>query len=191
MLLYRVFRYSDTAKPGTSGHPLFLVRPQTTGRWDNTAHFDAWYLSRNAECAVGETFGDLNVWRDATFTHVFPGGTRSALGIFEAPDTLAVLDLDDAQNLLDRHLRPTQVAIRNRPATQDIALRVFNETRSGGARKWDGLSWWSTRWPQWNPICLWAPPGDTPPFTLKAAELLTPSHPAVVDAAQTLAKQIL
>lgn len=191
MLLYRVFRYSDKAKPGTSGHPLFLYKPQGSGRWDNPAHYDTWYVARHAECAIGETFGNLDKWREATFTEVFPGDTRKVLATFEAPDDLAILDLDDPQNLLDWHLRPTQVAVRNRPATQGVALRIFEDKKFDGTRKWDGISWWSTRWPQWNPICLWVPPGELPPLTLKNIDYLTVNHPAVTDAAKTLAKEIV
>ena len=190
MLLYRVFRYRSTAKPGESGHPLFVFKPQTSGRWDNPGEYDTWYLARAPECAVGETFGDLRVWREATFSTLFPDDTRRVLGTFEVPDTIALLDLDDARNLFDRHLRPTQIAIRNRPATQSIALEAFREKNADGTRKWAGLSWWSTRWPAWTPICLWASPTDTPPHTLVDIQDLTTSHPAVADAARTLAKPL-
>ncbi len=189
MLLYRVFRHLATARSGESGHPMYLHKPQGMGRWDNPTAYDAWYLSRDQQGAVGETLGDLPRWRESVFPVSSPAGGRLALGVYEIPDGTELLDLDDARTLLDRSLRPTQVVIRNRSATQDIALRAFRETRADGTRKWVGISWWSVRWPQWKPICLWVPPGEKPPHKLHRVERLDMSHPAVIDAAKTLAKK--
>lgn len=190
MLLYRVFRHLPGAKEHEPGHPLYLHRPQGQGRWDNDDLYGAWYLARNAECAVGETLGDHATWRPSSFDVRVPAGGRFALGVYQVRDTIALLDLNNSQNLWDRGLNPTQIAIRNRSATQDIARSIFCEKRSNGIRKWDGISWWSTRWPHWNPICLWVLNGESPELQLLHVDALRLDHPAVVDAAQTLAKPI-
>lgn len=53
VLVHRVFPYSPDAAAGEPGHPLYLHRPQRAGRIDSP-DYDAWYLSRQPEEAVGE-----------------------------------------------------------------------------------------------------------------------------------------
>ena len=185
MLLYRVFGYLPSAKQGEPGHPRHVNRPQIHGRLDNPTEYDCWYLARDMAGAVGEAFGNQGVWTESMFPAPWLPGGRRALGVFEVPDDIAVLDLDDAQNLADRGLRPTQVVIRNLPVTQGWALRIFQETTADGARKWDGVKWWSFQRPQWEVYGLWngAPVCvDVQPLDL--------AHPAVVDAAKTLARPL-
>ena len=183
MLLYRVFPYLATAAPGTSGHPLYLRKPQGRGRLDNPSEYDCWYLAAEPSGAVGEVFGQLAEWTEAMFPFPLTPGARKALGIFQIPDDTPILDLDDAQNLLDRGLRPTQVIERNRPVTQGWALRIFRETDGTGARRWDGVRWWSYQRPQWRIYGLW---GLTPERV--RIEELQLDHPAVVDAAKALGR---
>lgn len=190
MILYRVFPHLSTARRGTPGHPHYLHRPQGKGRLDNPGDYDLWYFAVVPEGAIGEVFGDLTAWVDGMFDVPFLPGARRALGRYELPDDLDILELDDAQALLDRGLRPTQVVGRNRAVSQTWALRIFREQTHDGSRKWAGVRWWSFQRPQWPVIGLWVPPGELPAHRVVGVEALDLSHPAVADAARTLAKNI-
>lgn len=191
MLLYRVFPHLPSAGAGESGDAMYLHRPQGQGRLDNPDRYDTWYFGQTPETAVGESFANLTVWRSAMFAFpALPGASR-ALGIFELQDDARILDLDDANALRDRALRPTQVIARNRPVTQGWARSIFDERAADGSRKWDGIRWWSYHRPHWTVIALWNPPGEQPVFSCVDVEPLTLTHPAVVDAARSLGKQIV
>ena len=155
MLLYRVFPSLDSAGEGEPGHPSYIHKPQGKGRLDNPGDYTCWYLSGESSGAVGEVFGDLTSWVDDMFEVPFLAGARRALGTYFIPDDTPLLDLDDAKNLLDRGLRPTQVIIRNRPATQAWALAIFKEANADGSRKWQGVRWWSYQRPSWQIYGLW------------------------------------
>lgn len=186
MLLYRTFAYLDTAKPGESGHADYLHRPQGRHRLDNPLQYDVWYLADSPSGAVGETFGDLPRWKASMLPVPAVRGSVRALGTYEIPDNLALLDLDDGHNLAARGLRPTQVVTRVRPVTQAWALRVFDERDAAtGERLWAGVRWWSYHRPTWPIYGVW---GCTP-VNVDVQEL-TMSHPAVRDAARHLTKPI-
>jgi len=187
MLISRIFPYLPSATHGRPGHPAHLYKGQGGGRLDNPSHYHVWYLSDDPCGAIGETFGNLDTWSNAMFS--FPGliGSRRALATYTLPDGLSILDLDDARNLLDRGMRPTQVVERNRSATQSWALRIFNERNDAGQRMWQGVSWWSLHRPQWKLMGLW---GSITPSVVSVEQLDT-KHPAVVDAANTLRKVII
>jgi hypothetical protein len=116
VLVYRIFAYDPVASVGQHGHPEYLYKPQGKGRLDNPQHYDSWYVALTPEAAVGEVFGDITVWGQDMFELPAFAGSRRALGVFELPDEISLLDLDDAPALLDRGLRPTQVIARNRAA---------------------------------------------------------------------------
>jgi len=190
VLLYRVFHYLPGAARGASGSPTYLHRPQGKGRWDNATVYDLWYLATSAEAAVGETFGDVSAWGPTMFPTPNPPGSRKALAVFSVPDSLALVDLDDASTLVGLSMRPTQVIIRNRPYTQDLALRIYREQTAAGQRKWDGIRWWSFHRATWSLVALWAPVGTMPPITLERVEQLDSAHAAVRDAARSLARTL-
>jgi RES domain len=176
VLLYRVFPHLRGAAAGEPGHALYVPR-QGKGRWDNPALYRCFYLATSAEAAVGETFANLTEWTPAML--IVPGlpGSERQLGTYRVDEeTNPLLDLDDPQALIDRGMRPTHVVVRNRPRTQGIAARIFDEG------KWAGIQWWSCHRPQWTAVCLWA---DT--LTVARVDPL-PGHPAVDDAARSLAK---
>jgi len=185
VLLYRVFPYLAAAAPGEPGHPGYVHGPQGKGRLDNSSEYACWYLSAEASGAIGEVFADLGRWTPKMFDVPFLVGGERALGAYEIPDDSRVLDLDDAQHLLERGLRPTQVIERNRPATQTWALKIFDERDADGSRRWDGVRWWSYHRPQWRIFGLW---GVTPANV--AVEALDLDHPAVQDAARALSKPL-
>lgn len=185
MILYRVFPHLDTAKPGESGSGTYLHRPQGGNRLDNPNDYDAWYFGLTPEAAVGEVFGDLGQWRDSMLQLPSLKGSRKVLGIYEVDDTIAVLDMDDAKVLLDRHLRPTQVVARNYAVTQGWGLDIFNEGR------WTGVRWWSFQRPHWTVFCLWEPVGGPCPARYVDHEDLDLSHRSIVDAARSLERPII
>lgn len=190
MIVYRVFACDPKAAAGQSGHPDYLYRPQGRGRVDNPGLYDAWYFATAPEAAIGEVRGDIPIWSDEMFqTPYLPGG-RLALGEFQLPDDLPILDLDDAQALLDHGLRPTQVIARNRPVTQAWAARIFAERNSAGSRRWAGIRWWSFQRPHWTVLALWVGRGESVRHEFQRATPLRVTDPAVQDAAASLGRPI-
>jgi hypothetical protein len=187
MLVYRVFPHLASAAVGAAGHPQYLHRGQGGGRLDNPGHYLVWYLACSPSGAVGEAFADLDTWSDTMFAYPKLAGSRRALATYAIPDDLALLDLDDAKNLLDRGLRPTQVVERNRSATQVWALKIFRERNDRSSQMWNGVKWWSIHRPQWEIIGYW---GTAAP-TVVNVERLTTSHSALIDAARALSKPIV
>ena len=191
MLVYRVFPFDPAAAAGTPGHPDYLHKPQGKARLDNPQHYETWYFAATPEAAVGEVFGDISVWGDDMFEYPALPDARRTLGVFELPDSLNLLDLDDARALLDRGIRPTQVIARNRSATQGWALKIFGESSDTGQRRWDGVRWWSFHRPHWTVFGLWSARGEPPHHRFVNTDPLHVAHPAVVDAARTLAKTFI
>lgn len=189
MLVYRVFFYNPTAKPGQSGHPEYLHKPQGRGRWDNADLYDSWYLAKSPEGAIGETFGDLDRWTPGMFTTGMVD-LRRTLATFSVPDDLAVFDFDDPTNLQRISMRPSEVVIRNRPALQRRAAVLFDETNSDGSRAWQALQWWSYHHPRWTNLMLWSTGPAPAPLILKDVTDLTIATPAVVDAADVLRRPL-
>jgi hypothetical protein len=118
MLLYRVFPYLSGASAGQPGHPLYIHPAHGTGRFDNRSHYLAWYMAAEAVSAVGESFAHLSSWGDEMVEFPQIPGSRKALGIYDLPDDLRYVDLDDPQRLVDLGVRPSQAIARNRPYTQ-------------------------------------------------------------------------
>ena len=186
MILYRVFPYVDGADLDDPGSPTYLHRPQGRNRLDNPKVFDTWYFGLTPEAAVGEVFGDLAEWSDEMFLLPALPDSWKSMGLYEIDEeAMPLLDLDDAQNLLVRGLRPTQVVARNRPATQSWGLRIYNEG------VWAGVRWWSFQRPHWTIICLWVPVGDPCPAMALDVEHIDINHRYVTSAAHSLGKPIV
>jgi hypothetical protein len=187
MLYYRIFPFHASAIPGQPGHATYLYKPQGPGRLDNPRYYEVWYLAADMSGAVGEVFGDLPTWSDAMFDFPKIPGSRKAIGVFELPDDLPILDLDDARNLLDRGLRPTQVVERNRSASQSWALKIWQECApASGDPTWHGVRWWSFHRPQWRVLGVW---GHSP--ICRDVQVLSVDHVAVRDAASQLRKRVM
>jgi hypothetical protein len=185
MLLYRVSPYQPGSEDGAPGSPTYLHKPQRDGRIDNPIYYNVWYLSLTAAGAVGETFASHPKWPDELFDFGTSSDTRFALHTFKLSDACRVLDLDDAHNLAERVLRPTQIVTLNRSVTQGWALRIWNEL-AGDRRRWDGVRWWSRHSAEWPIIALWT---GTP--THVDTEDLSTKHKAVVEAASVLNRSII
>lgn len=192
MLVYRVFPYLSTASDaGVQGHPMHLHKPQGHGRWDNPLSYDTWYFAKAPECAVGETFGNLTEWSDDMFDFPIVPGSRRTLGVFDLPDDLPVIDLDDAKMLLDRGIRPSKVVSPNRSHTQAMALSINDEFHAHGPRMWSGIQWWSSWRSHWEVVVAFVQAGDDLPHELVKIEHLDITHPAVVVAAHTLRRAVV
>jgi RES domain-containing protein len=179
VLLYRVFPYLSSAAANHPGHPLYVHPAQGSGRFDNPSLYLAWYLTAEASSAVGESFADISVWSEHMFEFPHIPSSRRALGIYELPDGLPYVDLDDPQRLLELGIRPSQVVERNRPFTQALAARIYS------MGDYNGIRWWSFHRPQWRVYCLW----EIDPHVVQVEPLST-GHIAMLDAAETLTKAI-
>ncbi|MBY6366918.1 RES family NAD+ phosphorylase [Rhodococcoides corynebacterioides] len=182
MLLYRIAPYSSAAADSSQpGHPSYLHKPaQGYGRVDNAGIYDVWYLSRTEAGAVGEVFARYTEWQEVMFDFRAIAGARYALHTYSVHDDCKIIDLDDAQALVDVGLRPTQVVTRNRTVTQRWAQKLYNQTTMTGMA-WDGVQWWSRHHSDWPVLGLWR----TAPTYVRTSEL-SMAHSAVVDAAGTL-----
>ncbi len=137
-------------------------------------------MAHEPPSAVGEVFANVATWRDEMFPFPQIPGAQRALGVYRLADDVPYVDLDDAQTLVERKMRPSQVIAHNRPYTQGKALEVYQE------KKWNGIRWWSFHRPQWRVWCLW----DIDPECEEVQDLDV-SHVAVRDVASTLAKPIV
>lgn len=181
MLVYRVFPYLPAARPGEPGHPLYQHRPQRGGRIDHP-DYHVWYLSRQPEAAVGETFGNLAVWDRSMFSFPLLPGSQRALGVFRLPDDLRLLDLDDPRVLVELGLRPTQIVTRNLAVTQQWGHRIWSQRdpHDPSLRRWQAITWWSYHRPTWEVLGCWL----TPEFD--HVEEIDLGHVAVREAAAAL-----
>ncbi|WP_110590199.1 RES domain-containing protein [Microbacterium suaedae] len=185
MQAYRVFFFDPHAGEGDPGHASYLHRPQGASRWDNPDLYDAWYVAATPEAAVGETFGMLETWRPEMFSTDYPN-MRRALATFELSDDASLFDFDNAQNLVDITMRPSDVVVRTRAATQRRAASLFEARRDDGEPRWDGVSWWSYYDPSWRVFALWATASRRAPLTLVEVEDLDIDQLAVVSAAGSI-----
>lgn len=190
MLGFRVFGFDPRARPGTSGHPDYLHRPQGQGRWDNPVSYDTWYLATSAAGAIAEAFGNLSVFSEQMFDTPYLAGGRRALAVFSLPDDLRILDLDDAANLLALTMRPSQVVIRNLAYTQVRAQEIFDARDTAGARDWAGVGWWSFHRPVWHNLAIFVEPGTAAPLTLLRVDELSLDSPWVAEAQRELARDV-
>ncbi len=148
MRLYRVFAWAASAAGRRPGGPLFVPRDrQGAGRHDAPEKYGAWYCAREAVAAVGEAiqFARGQSIENADFARA--GGRVLALLELELDEQARLVDLDDAAELVERSIRPSQVATGRRSVTQRIGSRVFDEGATG-------FSWWSTLEAEWTNVTL-------------------------------------
>jgi hypothetical protein len=133
--------------------------------------------------AVAERFGTFAEWGDWLLEH--PRGFDAQLVTFDLAEDRPVLDLDDAQTLLERSLRPSRMVTRDRQATQAWASAVHHEQR------WAGITWWSYYDPDWASGGLWCAPGEgaIPGLVVVAVESLGADHPAVIEAGRSMLRR--
>ncbi len=180
MLFYRVLPYLADARPHTPGHPLFIP-PGGAGRVDNPGRYDTLYVGDTAAGAVAEAFGWAGRWDGGLLRGLptLPGSVRAVVS-YEAPDTVAVCDLDDAERLVEFGLRPSRVVSRDRVLTQASAARIYQ------MRAFAGVRWWSYYDPRWGSFGLW----DAEPLRVVEVSALTLDHAALVEAAGVLLRPL-
>lgn len=180
MLVYRVFPHLPAASAGEPGHASYVHPDQGAGRWDNPNLYEAFYCATSAEAAIGESFAHISAWSVAMLRFPQLPGSVRALGTYRIDEEAhPLLDFDDPRALHDRGLRPTQVVVRNRPATQRIGADVYREGI------WSGIRWWSMHRPQWTLLVLF----DSGVIEGVSVEGLA-GHPALLDAGARLAKVV-
>lgn len=162
------------------GHPLWFPRElQGAARHDNPDLYGAMYVSEEPLAAVAELIAHLRGQRldDADLERE---GIRLALVSLDATVDGRLWDLDDPRVLVERDLRPSQVATRLREPTRRQAAELFR------ARPWrDGLRWWSTLEASWIHVTLFD--RAAPRLAVATApDALHRTHPVVLEAAAAL-----
>jgi len=178
-MLYRLFPHAPGARSHDEWGPLHVARAyQGWGRHDNPDAYGALYLSREPAAAVAERLRRL-LGRELSEARLHPGGRTLALAEIDESELGPLPDLDDPAELLERGLRPSMVASRERDRTQPIALAAFEEGH-------DGLAWWSTVEASWTNVTLFAERA-LPKLSLAAdPQPLSMEHPAVAEAVEAL-----
>ncbi len=152
------------------------------GRWDNSDLYDSWYFSRSQVGAVAESFYSKSRWIPEVF--LTPQGHPRAIAEFElSQDEPELLDLDDAETLLELDIAPSRVVVHDLGVTQTLARRIFETS----GEQFSGLSWWSSQMPSETSVVLWGSEGEPPPgIRLVGIQNLSVEHPAVIEAAAKL-----
>ena len=178
--LYRVFPYLPAAAEDQPGGALYLP-PQAGGRLDNPASYSVLYLSDHPSGAIAEAFGRFPEWTAAMLGGGpgLPGSVR-ALARYQLPEDAEICNLDDPHRLLSLGFRPSDVVSRDCTHTRAWARRIFAEGR------WTGIRWWSYYDPQWASFGIW----HTASLELLEVVRLTLTHPALVEAARTIARRV-
>ena len=182
--LFRCYPRSTGARPGKPGHWSFVPRPQFHGRWDNADLFDSWYFSRSAVGAIAESFYNKRRWIPEVF--LTPAGEPRAIVEFSF-DGSELVDLDNAATLTELGVRPSEIVVQDLGVTQTISRRVFEAVGAERA----GLSWWSSQMPSETSVMLWGDGGAPPPgLSVVGIQSLSAEHPAVVEAASKLYREV-
>ncbi|MGH7899695.1 MAG: RES domain-containing protein [Candidatus Binatia bacterium] len=182
--LWRVFPRIAAAEAPGHGHPLWFPRElQGAGRHDNPDLYGAMYVSEVAVAAVAEPIAHLRGQRleDADLERA---GIRLALVSLDAAIDGRLWDLDDPRVLLERNLRPSQVATRFREQTRRQAADLFRARPSR-----DGLRWWSALEASWINVTLFERAARRL-FVAAPPEPLNLVHPVVREAAAVLGMSI-
>jgi hypothetical protein len=178
-VLYRLFPWSPSADPREPGGALHAPRfDQGDGRHDNPGVYGALYLSRTPISPVAEFLREY-LGRPLDLRKLLEGGSPAALATVEEADLPELVDLDEPDNLAARHLRPSEVATRNRKRTQRLALGVYGEGVAG-------FEWWSTVESSWINVTLFAERAADRLRLVEDPVPLTPDHPVIEEAADAV-----
>lgn len=130
--------------PFRVGDDLITVLPppralQGAGRHDNADLYTAIYCSIDKVACVSEAIQNFIPLTD---DNLIRAGKRLHLAQFTIDDNRKIVNADDPRVLLERTLRPSVVATRNRSVTQPTARAIYDAGE-------DGLLWWSTIESSW------------------------------------------
>ena len=178
-------RPGRTAAAGRLFEGLAAVRAgQQSGRFDNSRLYGAMYLALSQAGATAEVLGNHAEWVDELFD--VPGlGLRRHLLTVEIDDTIVarIVDVDDARFLLDRGLRPSEVAGRARTRTRSLAADLFSEGATG-------IRFWSYHRPEWTNVVLFVPPVTPDHVRVASVEEMHLDMPCVAAASEMLCRPI-
>jgi len=179
--LFRIFPCLHNAQERAPGGPLYSTAG-SENRIDNPDLYRIFYASSHPEAAVAEWLGRFAVWEPHHFNPPLrvPNAAVSLATIGAGDSTF--VDLDDAAALLSWNLRPSEVVTRDYARRRAWATRIFNE-----APHVSGVRWWSFYNPDWGTFGRWR----TDDLTVTSIEPLTLDHPAVVAAAEVIARRIV
>jgi RES domain len=178
-VLYRRYPYVPGAGLAEPGGPLFVPRlDQGNGRHDNPDVYGALYLSREPVSPVAELVRRA-AGTELEMDLLLHEGEPYRLAAFDDAALGDLVDLDDPVSLVDRRLRPSGVATRDRSPTQRLALSIYEE---GAA----GFEWWSTIEASWINVTLFVERALSHLRMVGDPEPLTIDHPAVRDAAEAV-----
>lgn len=140
------------------------------------------YLSDAEAGAISEAFGRFPEWTPAVLagSPALPGSAR-AIATYRISDGAAICDLDDAAQLVELGLRPSDVASRDYARTRAWARRIYHE---GG---WSGLQWWSYYDPRWASVALW----DLGGIEVEDVRKLRLDDASVGEASRTILRRIV
>lgn len=179
MRLWRVAPLDPDAKPRDPGGALWFPRPfQGAGRHDNPELYGCMYVTEEPVAAVAEALAPFRGAGDLTSAMLERAGRRLMLAPIDAPDDAVLIDLDEPRVLRAERLRPSVVATRRRSTTQKHAARLFERHEDAA-----GVRWWSTLESSWINVTLF---DRARRLRAGTAELLTPEHSAVAEAARLL-----
>lgn len=177
MILYRCFAWQAAARADAPDGPLWFPRPfQGDGRHDNPDVYGCLYLSDRAVSCIVEQIAAFRGQR-LIASLLRRRGLPLALARLDLDDGQSLIDLDDPGVLKRERLRPSQVATRQRAATQPQALTLFHRHRSAA-----GLRWWSTWEATWTNVTLFDRAAAS--LTLLDVTELTLDHPRLHEAAE-------
>jgi hypothetical protein len=178
--LHRVYPLQEGAALNDQGGALFVSAVSAHGRIDNPDLYRVLYASADPLAAIAETFARLAIWRTATFVHA--AGRPYVLATYDAPDELALFELNDVDALRSIGVRrPSEVDHPDRAVTQGWARVIYDRNAFAGAR------WWSSENTDWTLLGLW----DYSTLTLaRPVQILTAENALVRDAAAAIVRQI-
>ena len=180
MTLYRCFAWNARVDPTEADGALWFPRAfQGEGRHDNPDLYGCLYLADRPLSAIVE---QLARFRSQRLTQALLQRRGLPLGLASLTlDARAeLIDLDDPGVLSREGLRPSQVATRDRAASQPQARRLFTHHKRSA-----GLRWWSTFEAQWAHVTLFDRASRR--LRLESVEALTVEHAAVQEAAEFFA----
>lgn len=182
MELFRVFSWSRKAKPDEPGGALYAPRGrQGSGRHDNPDLYTAFYCAREPVSCVAES---LQFFRSQRLTAIdLIRSSNRVLALVSLKLDPRLVDLDAPSQLVEREIRPSQVATTRRRTTQRIAADLYREGVGG-------FLWWSTLEASWiNCTLFWERVTHQISVEQKPQELRL-DNPTVVAAAQRLGVQL-
>jgi RES domain len=193
VILWRLLPWQADAAPDRPGGALWFPRElQGAGRHDNPERYGCLYVSQVPTSAVAEALAPFRGTGALTPAMLVRAGLPLALveldldldpgsgpGPGPGPGPGGLLNLDDPRVLVRTRLRPSEVATNARAVTQAYAARLFDEHPDA-----IGLRWWSTLEAGLANVTLYDRAASR--LTALATDRLTPTHPAVREAAELL-----